>query len=166
MPPFYALISFVALQRLVELAISRRNHRALLANGGIEFGRPHYRLVVAFHAGWLLALIVAIPPQAPIDLPLLVFFGLLQCARVWVMASLGRLWTTRVILRPGSRRVRSGPYRFLSHPAYLIVSLELAVVPLMFGAWPVALASSILNQMILRTRLRVENQALAEVYGN
>lgn len=165
MPPLYALVAFLVVQRLVELGIAHRNQRALFAKGGIEVGRRHYLLIVALHAGWLLALLLTIPPEAAASKPLLVCFVLLQAGRLWVLASLGSRWTTRVILLPGAQRVRSGPYRFLKHPNYLIVSLELAIVPLIFSAWLVAASATVLNILVLRTRIRVENQALADVYG-
>ena len=166
MGALYAMVALLGAQRLVELAVSRRNERSLLARGGIEFGRRHYPLFVVLHVAWLLALLLTIPPQAPLRQPLLALFALLQGVRAWVIVSLGPLWTTRVILLPGAQRVRSGPYRFLKHPNYVVVSLELAVVPLIFGAWQVALAASVFNLIVLSVRIRVENRALADVYGD
>ena len=165
MSPLYAIIGFLVFQRLVELGIARRNHRALVARGAIEFGRRHYPALVALHAGWLLALLGTIDPQTPVSIPLLAVFVLLECGRVWVVVTLGSRWTTRVMVVPGAKRIRAGPYRFLNHPNYLIVCGEIAVVPLMFGAWTLAVIASALNLLALRTRIRVENKALAEVYG-
>lgn len=121
--------------------------------------------MVALHIGWLLALIGTIDPWAPVSMPLLVAFVLLQCGRAWVIATLGSRWTTRVIVLPGAERIRRGPFRYVDHPNYLIVCGEIAVVPLMFGAWVVALIASALNLLVLRTRLQVENKALADTYG-
>ncbi len=165
MSPLYAIIGFLVFQRLVELGIARRNHRALVARGAIEFGRRHYPALVALHAGWLLALLGTIDPQTPVSIPLLAVFLLLECGRVWVVVTLGSRWTTRVMVVPGAKRIRAGPYRYVNHPNYLIVCGEIAVVPLMFGAWPLAVIASVLNLLALRTRIRVENKALAEVYG-
>ena len=165
MSPLYAIIGFLVFQRLVELGIARRNHRALVARGAIEFGRRHYPALVALHAGWLLALLGTIDPQTPVSIPLLAVFLLLECGRVWVVVTLGSRWTTRVMVVPGAKRIRAGPYRYVNHPNYLIVCGEIAVVPLMFGAWTLALIASALNLLALRTRIRVENKALAEVYG-
>ena len=165
MSPLYAIIGFLVFQRLVELGIARRNHRALVARGAIEFGRRHYPALVALHAGWLLALLGTIDPQTPVSIPLLAVFVLLECGRVWVVVTLGSRWTTRVMVVPGAKRIRAGPYRYVNHPNYLIVCGEIAVVPLMFGAWPLAVIASALNLLALRTRIRVENKALAEVYG-
>ena len=165
MSPLYAIIGFLVFQRLVELGIARRNHRALVARGAIEFGRRHYPALVALHAGWLLALLGTIDPQTPVSIPLLAVFLLLECGRVWVVVTLGSRWTTRVMVVPGAKRIRAGPYRYVNHPNYLIVCGEIAVVPLMFGAWTLAVIASVLNLLALRTRIRVENKALAEVYG-
>ena len=165
MSPLYAIIGFLVFQRLVELGIARRNHRALVARGAIEFGRRHYPALVALHAGWLLALLGTIDPQTPVSIPLLAVFVLLECGRVWVVVTLGSRWTTRVMVVPGAKRIRAGPYRYVNHPNYLIVCGEIAVVPLMFGAWTLAVIASALNLLALRTRIRVENQALAEIYG-
>ena len=163
--PLYLIVGFLVVQRLVELAIARRNHRALADEGAIEFGRRHYPALVALHAGWLLALLATIDPKTPVSIPLLAVFVLLEGGRVWVVATLGSRWTTRIVVVPGGKRIRSGPYRYLNHPNYLIVCGEIAVVPLMFGAWVLALIASVLNLLALRTRVRVENKALAEVYG-
>lgn len=163
--PLYLIVGFLVLQRLVELAIAQRNHRALADEGAIEFGRRHYPALVALHAGWLLALLATVDPKTPVSIPLLAVFVLLEGGRVWVVATLGSRWTTRIMVVPGGKRIRSGPYRYLNHPNYLIVCGEIAVVPLMFGAWVLALIASVLNLLALRTRVRVENKALAEVYG-
>ncbi len=165
MSALYLIAGFLVLQRLVELAIARRNHRALVARGAIEYGRRHYPALVALHTGWLLALLGTIDPQTPASIPLLAVFVLLECGRVWVVVTLGSRWTTRILVVPGAKRIRSGPYRYLNHPNYLIVCGEIAVVPLMFGAWTLAVIASVLNFLALRTRIRIENKALAEVYG-
>ncbi len=166
MSPLYAVVAFIVVQRLLELAVSRRNARTLLAQGGIEFGRGHYPLIVALHAGWLLALVSLVSVDAPLSMPLLAVFALLQVARAWTLKTLGRFWTTRVVVLPRGQRIRTGPFRFIDHPNYLIVSIEIAVVPLMFGAWQLAAAASVLNLLVLRNRIRVENRALAKYYGS
>ncbi len=165
MVPLYAMLAFLVAQRLFELAHARSNHQFLLDQGGVEFGRRHYRLIVLLHVGWLLSLALLIPPDRPAALPFLVLFGLLQVLRVWSILSLGRFWATRIIVLPGAERVRVGPYRFAKHPLYAVVFLELATVPLMFGEWRIAAAASVLNGLLLRTRVQVEEKALAEAYG-
>ena len=165
MPPLYVIVGFLVVQRLAELAFSRRNHRALAARGALEFGQGHYPAMVALHAGWLLALLMVVEPRTQVSMPLFAVFLFLQYGRAWVLVTLGSRWTTRVVVLPRATRIRSGPYRYLDHPNYLIVCGEIAVVPLMFGAWALALLASVLNLLVLRKRLRVENEALAEHSG-
>ena len=155
------VVVLVALERLAELWHAQRNTRALLEDGGIEVGRGHYPLMVALHAAWLLAILLTVPPEAGVSLPLLVVFAVLQGCRIWVLMSLGRFWTTRVITVPGAPLVRRGPYRFLRHPNYVVVAAEIAVLPLAFGAWAVAAVFSALNAALLTWRISLEDQALA-----
>ena len=166
MPALYVLVGFLVVQRLAELAFARRNQRALAGQGAIEVGRRHYPAMVALHAGWLLALLGTIDPGTPVSTPLLAVFILLQCGRLWVLTTLGSRWTTRVMVLPGAPRIRSGPYRYVNHPNYLIVIGEIAVTPMMFGAWTLAVVASLLNLLLLRIRVGVENAALEDVYGD
>ena len=136
-----------------------------LKNGAGQAARRGQSREKGTLAGWLVALLVTIDPKTPVSVPLLAVFVLLECGRVWVIATLGSRWTTRIMVVPGAKRIRTGPYRYLNHPNYLIVCGEIAVVPLMFGAWGLAAIASVLNLLALRTRIRIENQALAEVYG-
>ena len=157
-----AILGFVTLQRLVELRLADRNSSRLLADGAVEFGRAHYPFIIALHMLWLAALWWWAPGRA-IDIPLLVLFALLQLGRVWVISTLGERWTTRIIVKPGATLVRKGPYRFLNHPNYLIVTLEIAVLPLVFGLWRIALLFSLFNAAILAIRIGEENRALASL---
>jgi len=154
------LVAFLVAQRLAELALATRNTRRLRNAGGVEFGAAHYPLMVALHACWLLGLWVYGHDRS-IEPIWLAAFVVLQAGRVWVIASLGSRWTTRVIVMPGSLAVVRGPYRWLRHPNYLIVALEIAVVPLALGLPLFALVFSLLNAALLAYRIRVENQALA-----
>ena len=158
---WYILVALIALQRLVELTIARINTRRLLGMGGIEHGAGHYPLMVALHIAWFVSLAVFVPADVTLDPFLFVVFLLLQAGQVWVISSLGRYWTTRVITVPGARLVARGPYRWLRHPNYLIVVAEIAVVPLIAGAWQIAAAFSIANAGLLWHRIRIENAALA-----
>lgn len=155
------VVFLVALQRLGELVHAARNTRALLAAGGFEVGRSHYPLIVAMHAAWLIAILVTVPPDRAPSIPLLILYGVVQVVRLWVMANLGPYWTTRVIALPGVPRVRRGPYRFIRHPNYMVVVVEIALLPLVFGDWPVAVLFSVLNAMLLTWRITVENRVLA-----
>ena len=152
----------VAVQRLLEMVYAQRNARRLLADGGVEHGARHYPLFILLHGAWLAALFFLVPPEAPVSWPLLGLYLLLQVGRYWVIASLGRFWTTRVITLPGTALVRRGPYRWFRHPNYLILAAEVAVLPLAFGAWQIALVFSLANAALLAQRIRVENAALAE----
>jgi methyltransferase len=154
------VVLIVVLQRLAELALARRNTRRLLAAGGREAGAGHYSLLVLLHGAWLLALFTLVPAEAPVNLWLLGLFVLLQAGRLWVIASLGRFWTTRIITLAEVPLVRRGPYRFLRHPNYAIVAAEIAVLPLAFGAWQIALGFSLVNLPLLAHRIRIENAAL------
>ena len=153
------ILSFVTLQRLGELWLSARNTRRLLAQGAHEVGGSHYPLIVAVHAAWLAAL-WWLAPGHPIDGFWLAMFVLLEVARIWVVASLGERWTTRIIVLPGEPLVRRGPYRLVDHPNYMVVAGEIAVLPLVFGLWWVALIFSLLNAAVLFVRIRAENAAL------
>lgn len=163
--PVHIVVGFLIVQRLFELAISSRNGRRLKEQGGVEYGgRWDYRLMVALHVGWLLAILAMVDRATPASPVLVGVFVALQIARLWVMATLGHMWTTRVIGVPGASRIVTGPYRFGRHPVYIVAALEIAVVPLMFGEWELALVVTALKLLLLRTRIRIENHVLAEVY--
>ena len=151
----------VAVQRLAELVYARRNTRRLLAEGAYESGAGHYPLLVGLHALWLVSLALFVPADRAPDWALLAVFVLLQGLRVWVLASLGRFWTTRVITLPGAPLVRRGPYRWFRHPNYLVVAGEILVLPLAFGAWEIAVIFSLANAAILTLRVRCEERALS-----
>jgi methyltransferase len=154
------LLAFLTLQRLGELAWSRGNAARLLAAGGVEFGHGHYPMVVALHAAWVIGLWV-MAYDRPVDPLWLSAFVLLQLGRIWVLASLGRRWTTRIVVIPGAPLVASGPYRLLRHPNYAIVTGELLVVPLAFGLPIFAALFFVLNGLVSAVRIHAENAALA-----
>jgi methyltransferase len=156
----YCILAFVTLERLGELALAERNTRRLTARGAYEVGRGHYPFIVAVHASWLVTLWL-LAPGAPVHIfPLLLFVALLA-ARAWVITTLGERWTTRIIILPGAPLVRSGPYRWVQHPNYLVVIGEIALLPLVFGLPVVAAFFSTLNAIILWVRIRQENKALS-----
>jgi methyltransferase len=156
-----AILALVVLQRLVELIYAERNTRALLARGAVEVGRSHYPLIVALHVLWLIAIVAMLPAGATINWYALGLFVLLQIGRVWVIATLGPFWTTRIITLGDAPLVRSGPYRFVRHPNYMIVAGEIAVLPLVFGEVGVCVVFSLLNAALLAWRIRQEDAALA-----
>ena len=155
----FVILLFVTAERLSELLLSRSNTKRLLAQGAREHAGGHYPLIVALHAGWLGAL-WWLAPARPVDGFWLLIFVLLELGRIWVLVSLGRRWTTRIIILPGAPLVQRGPYRFLNHPNYLVVVAEIAVLPLVFGLWRTALIFSLLNAALLAWRIREENRAL------
>ncbi|EKE44394.1 isoprenylcysteine carboxyl methyltransferase [Oceaniovalibus guishaninsula JLT2003] len=154
-----AFIAFLVLQRLSELAIARRNTRRLLAAGAVEHGAEHYPFMVAMHAAWL-ACIAVWGWDNPVSVPWLILFAVLQGLRVWILASLGGRWTTRIIV-PDAPLVARGPFRFVPHPNYALVVVEIVAAPMVLGLWPVALAFTFLNAAMLYVRIGAENRALA-----
>lgn len=167
---FTALVLLAAVGRLLELRVARRNLRRLLARGGIEVSPGHYPWMVALHTAWLIACLAEVwlldrtfipgPGSAALALFLAAF-----ALRYWVIATLGERWTTRIICLPGVAPITGGPYRWLRHPNYLAVILEIAALPLVHTAWLTALVFSLLNAALLRVRIRAEEEGLARLSG-
>ncbi|PZX47535.1 methyltransferase [Cereibacter changlensis] len=153
------LLALVTAERLGELWLARRNTAALRAQGAVEVAPGHYPLIVALHAAWLGALWLWAPGN-PVHPGWLAVFLILQLARVWTLATLGPRWTTRIIVLPGAPLVARGPYRFVSHPNYMVVVGEIAVLPVCLGLPWVALVFTLLNAAVLTIRIRAEAAAL------
>ncbi len=160
MTVFHAVLALVLLQRSGELVLAHANTVRLLERGAVEVDHAGYKWFVVLHAGWLVALALTVPAATPPHWPLLALFLLLQAGRVWVIASLGRRWTTRLIVVPGAALVTSGPYRLFRHPNYLIVLGEVAILPLAFNAPVIAVGFSACNAALLLRRIRLERAAL------
>jgi methyltransferase len=160
MTPLRWILAILALQRLAELFYAQRNTRRLLARGAIEIAPRQYRWFVLLHAAWLAAMLAFIPANAPPNWWIVAILVLLQAARIWTIATLGPYWTTRVITQPAAPLVRRGPYAFMRHPNYAIVCAEIALVPLAFSAWAIAVAFSAANATLIAFRIRAENAAL------
>jgi methyltransferase len=156
----YWILGLVALQRLIELAHARSNTARLRRLGAVEADAGGYPLLVLLHAGWLTSLAIFVPAETPPNWLLIGLFVLLQLGRIWVLVSLGRYWTTRIITLPDAPLVQTGPFRYLRHPNYLLVAVEIAVLPLAFGAVAVAATFSALNLMLLARRIRLEERVL------
>ena len=156
------LLSAVTLERLAELWLARRNTAALLARGAVEVAAGHYPLIVALHALWLGALWYFGAGQ-PVHMGWLVVFLILQLGRLWVLTSLKDRWTTRIIVLPNVALVAIGPYRWFTHPNYIVVVGEIAVLPLCLGLPMLALAFSIANAAVLWLRVGAEGAALREL---
>jgi methyltransferase len=153
------VLALVTLQRLFELWWSNRNTKRLLSDGAREHSPGHYPLIIAAHVLWLASL-WWLAPGRPVDGFWLAMFVAIEVARIWVLATLGPRWTTRIIVLPGAPLVRSRPYRLVNHPNYVVVAAEVAILPLVFGLWKVALLFSLLNAAVLTFRIRAENRAL------
>jgi methyltransferase len=160
MSPLVWILGLVVAQRLLELVVANHNTRRLLQQGGREVGRAHYPLFILLHGSWLLMIAATTPVDIRPQWGLVGVFFVLQLLRVWVILTLGRFWTTRIITVDGAPLVRTGPFRFLRHPNYWVVVGEIAVLPLSFGNWPVAVVWSLLNALLLRHRIGVETAAL------
>jgi methyltransferase len=153
------ILGFVTAERLLELWVSRRNTQRLLQQGAQEHAPGHYPLIVLLHASWLLGLWILAWDNSVSYLWVGIFAGL-QVLRLWVLATLGARWTTRIIVLPQAPLISAGPYRFFPHPNYLVVIGEFAVLPLVFGLPWFALIFSVLNACVLSIRIRAENRAL------
>ena len=155
----YVIMALVTLQRLSELVIARRNTKRLLAQGAIEYGAGHYPAMVTMHAAWLAMLWLSVG-ERPVNWLLLGVFAVLQALRVWVLVVLGPRWTTRIIVLPGAALIARGPFRWVSHPNYCVVTAELAVLPLTFGLTWIAVLFTLLNAAMLYVRIGAEARAL------
>lgn len=153
------ILALVTAQRLGELVLARRNTERLLARGAVESGARHYPLMVALHAAWLAGLWV-MAWDRPASLAWLAIYLAVEGLRIWTLLSLGERWTTRIVTLPGAPLVRRGPYRFMSHPNYVVVIAEIAILPLVFGMTAYAVVFSVLNASLLAVRISAEEAAL------
>ena len=153
------ILALVTAQRGGELLLSHAHTRALMARGAVEIAPGHYPLMVVVHTAWLISL-WAFGHDQPVNIIALVAYLALQGLRVWVMATLGARWTTRIIVLPNAPLVTSGPYRYLRHPNYAVVIGEIAILPLTLGLPWIAAIFTGLNAIVLFIRIRAENQAL------
>jgi len=158
------ILALVTLQRIGELVLARHNTIRLFARGAIEIGADHYPLVVAVHAAWLIALWVWGRDQE-VNLALLALFVAMQGLRLWILATLGPRWTTRIIVLPAEPLVVSGPYRYFSHPNYAVVVAEIALLPLALHLPLLAVIFTALNAAVLVIRIRTEARALTATGG-
>ncbi|KRD05610.1 hypothetical protein ASE48_15600 [Mycobacterium sp. Root265] len=160
MRAFVALILLVAVERVAELVVSKRNLEWSKANGGREFGAGHYPVMVALHTGLLAGAVLEARTRRRWIWPAFWVVLAAQALRWWCITTLGKQWNTRVVVVPGAPRIVGGPYRLVPHPNYVAVILEGAALPLVGGAWITAGVFSVANALLLRTRIRVEDEAL------
>ena len=163
---FYSVFLFLVVQRMVELAIARRNGKWILNHGGMEIGEKHYPLMVLLHIAFFLSLWVEAAQRGyslisswPLLLSILV---LTQALRYWAISSLGPFWNTRIFILPGATPILKGPYRFFRHPNYVAVILEVGLLPLLFHGYITSLLFSLLNGFMLIYRIRIEEAALGQ----
>lgn len=164
---FVALVALVAVQRVVELSVSKRNFRRARERGGVESGVQLYPWMVTMHVGFLLAgpaevLVLDRALVPPLAATMVTLFLLAQLLRYWAMHSLADRWTTRVVCVPGDSLVTTGPYRWLRHPNYVAVAMEFVSLPLIHTAWLTAASFSVVNAFVLRQRIAVEDAALRQ----
>jgi methyltransferase len=162
------LILAVGVERIVELVVSQRNWAWSRERGGTELGAGHYPAMVILHVGLLAGCLVEPwvfdrPFIPALGWPMLAVVLAAQILRWWCITTLGHQWNSRVIVIPGAPRVTGGPYRLFPHPNYVAVVVEGIALPLVHSAWLTALAFTVLNAALLRTRLRVENSALVSL---
>jgi methyltransferase len=165
---FTVLVLAVGLERVAELVVSQRNAALSLARGGVEAGRGHYPFMVVLHTGLLVGALVEVWMRRPdtaavLAWVMLVLVAASQALRWWCIATLGRQWNTRVIVVPGAARVTGGPYRWIPHPNYVAVVVEGLALPLVHSAWITAVVFTALNGVLLATRIRTEDAALAQL---
>lgn len=163
---FYLVISIVIVQRLIELIVSKKNEKWLLANGAKEYGAWHYKYIVIMHTCFFLSLFIEYNLSDRykelniLNYSFLVFFILLQFGRIWVLTSLGKFWNTKIYRIKNIELIKKGPYKFLKHPNYVVVSLEILVLPLVFNLFYTSIIFTLLNALMLSIRIKEENKAL------
>jgi methyltransferase len=166
---YLGILGALAAERLFELWLSNRNARRAFANGGLEAGRLHYAVMVAFHTTFLVVCAVASLHYPRGSTPVLATIAVsgeiaAQALRYWSIATLGESWNTRIIVVPGRPPVTSGPYRYIRHPNYAAVAIEMACVPLIWGLVVTAVIFSVGNVLLLAWRIPLEEQSLGEPY--
>lgn len=165
---YVVLLVAVALERIAELVVARRNLAWSRERGGVEFGASHYPVMVVLHTGLLIGCLVEVlvlhrPFVPALGWPMLAIVVAAQGLRWWCITTLGPQWNTRVVVVPGAARISGGPYRYFSHPNYVAVVAEGIALPLVHSAWITALVFTVLNAALLRTRIQTENAALASL---
>ncbi|WP_257131667.1 isoprenylcysteine carboxyl methyltransferase family protein [Bacillus sp. AFS017336] len=157
---------FIIIQRVVELGIAKNNEKKLKQRGAIEFGQAHYKYFIILHSMFFLSILIENYFVQYVEIEfftfLLILFIILQLARVWVISTLGERWNTKIIILPNEKLVKDGLYKYIKHPNYIIVTVELLVIPIMFHAYITTVIFSICNLMLLKVRIREENKALLQ----
>jgi Uncharacterized protein conserved in bacteria len=151
---------FVLIQRLIELIYSNYNTKKLLLRGGKEYYKKHYPLFIILHTTWIVSLFIFIPHHVQPNLIFLTLFIILQFLRLWVLISLGKYWTTRIIRVKDTKLVTKGPYKYFKHPNYIIVFFEILILPLVFNSLIISIIFTFFNSLLLFYRIKLENKVL------
>ncbi|MBM7609559.1 methyltransferase [Lysinibacillus composti] len=163
---FFMIVSFVIAQRLIEVSVAKRNEKRMLRKGAYEVGASHYPVMILLHVSFFISLIVEVllvdRPLSPIFLLLFIIFICTQALRIWCLSTLGEYWNTKIIILPGANVVKKGPYMFIRHPNYLVVCVEILLLPTMFQAYFTAIMFTLLNFIMLSVRIPLEEKALME----
>ncbi|QFF99764.1 isoprenylcysteine carboxyl methyltransferase [Psychrobacillus glaciei] len=164
---FFIIIFLVIIQRITEVFIAKQNEKKMLAQGAYEVGASHYPYMVTLHVSFFICLIAevlvfnrGISPLFPL---FFLIFLIVQALRIWCLRSLGSFWNTKIIILPGAHVVTKGPYLYLKHPNYVVVCIEIALLPLIFQAYITAICFTLLNLAMLSVRIPLEERALMEV---
>ncbi|AIF43608.1 isoprenylcysteine carboxyl methyltransferase family protein [Virgibacillus sp. SK37] len=164
----WGLLVFIVIQRLMELKIAKKNELWMKERGGVERGRGHYKWFVIVHGLFFISIVIEFSyrgfPTEQFTFVLFTLFVFTQLIRIWCIRSLGKFWNTKIIISPGFSLVRKGPYKYVKHPNYIIVGIELFIIPLLFGAYVTSVVFPILHVLLLFVRIPVENRALVEAY--
>jgi methyltransferase len=166
---FWLFISIIITQRILELFVAKQNEKWMKSQGAIEFGKRHYPVIVFVHILFFISLITEVQffqkDISPLWPLFLVAFLAVQAVRIWALLSLGRFWNTKILVLPGAAVIKKGPYKYLKHPNYCVVVLELIIIPLMFHAYFTAILFTLLNMFVLSIRIPAEEYALKKYAG-
>lgn len=159
---FILFISFIVLLRIGELLLSKRNEKWLLQNHAVEYGKKHYPFIVVLHVLFIISMLFEYYTQQPMpcNLFFLILYVILLASKAWVIMSLGKFWNTKIYRIPTAPLIKKGPYKYFKHPNYLIVMVEIFIIPLVFHLYQTALVFSVLNLIMLSVRIGEENKAL------
>jgi methyltransferase len=167
---FSLFFAFIVTQRVLELGIAKRNEQWIMSQGAVEYGKEHYKFMVSLHIAFLICFLLEVlffdRTLSSFWPVILILFLLTQSLRIWAIQSLGKFWNTKILILPDASIVISGPYKFLRHPNYTIVMLEIMLIPLMFNAYLTATVFTLLNAWMLSVRIPLEERALSDMTTN
>lgn len=165
MNPFWIFLTFLLVQRVSELLLAKRNERVARVKGAVEYDEKGYKVIVLMHVFFFISLIseyiLLARTLSNFWVPLLILFIIAQILRYWAISTLGYYWNTKILVTPNTSPIRTGPYKYLNHPNYLSVILEIAVIPLIFSCYITSMIFTLLNLVLLKRRMRIEEQALS-----